>query len=159
VSVSEDSRVAHLLAFTLDGRPLALFASAVTEVARAVSVSLLPKAPPIVEGVINYRGSVVPVLDIRRRFGQPPKPVELEQHLIVARAGGRLVAIRVDRATDVIAVEAAAIESAAASAPGAEYLAGIARLPDGLLVIHDLDTFLALDEGAQLDAALADAHR
>lgn len=149
-----DDRVEHLLTFELDELPLALLASAVTEVVRVVSVTHLPKAPPIVEGVINYRGIVVPVLDIRQRFARAARPVALDQHLIVARARRRLVAIRVDRATDVTAIAADAIESAM-PVPGAEYLAGIARLADGLLVIHDLDTFLALDEAAQLDAALA----
>jgi purine-binding chemotaxis protein CheW len=144
----------HLLTFTVGGRTLALLASAVTEVVRAVAVTELPKAPPIVEGVINFRGRIVPVLDVRQRFGLTPRSLDPDQHFIIAQAGPRRVALRVDRAFDVIGVEARAIESSALVAPGAEYVAGIARLPDGLLVIHDLESFLALDEAAALDTAL-----
>jgi purine-binding chemotaxis protein CheW len=143
----------QLLTFDLSGRRFALPASAVREVTRAVAITALPKAPPIVEGVINVRGTVVPMLDIRQRFGLPPASVAPEQHLLIAQAGGRVVALRVDRAVDLVSVDEAAIESAARVVPGVEYVAGIAKLPDGLIVIHDLERFLSLEEAGQLDAA------
>lgn len=147
----------RLLTFDLDVRRLALPASAVREVARAVAITALPQAPPIVEGVINVRGTLVPVLDIRRRFGLPAEPISPQQHLIIANAGRRLVALRVDRALDLVSVQEEAIEAATRVVPGIEYVAGIAKLPDGLLVIHDLERFLSLDEAAGVDAALAGA--
>ena len=64
------------------------------------------------------------------------------------------MALRVDRAIELVGVDEDAIESAARVAPGAEYVAGIAKLPDGVLVIHDLERFLSLDEARDLDAAL-----
>ncbi|MDP3910841.1 MAG: chemotaxis protein CheW [Gemmatimonadales bacterium] len=143
----------QLLTFDVDRSRFALPARLLREVVRAVAIAPLPKAPPIVEGVINVRGAVVPVLDIRQRFGLPPAPVSPEQHLLIAQAGGRVVALRVDRALDLVAVEEAAIESAARVVPGVEYVAGIAKLPDGLIVIHDLERFLSLEEGGQLDVA------
>lgn len=145
-----------LLVFTLDDNRYALLAENVREVVRAVAIARLPKAPSIIEGVINVRGVLVPVLDIRRRFGLPARPLDPAQHLIVATAGGRTVALRVDRVHDLVDVRANDIEMAEPVAPGAEHVAGIARLAHGLLVIHDLEGFLALDEGARLEAALAD---
>lgn len=127
----------------------------IQEVARASAIAALPKAPAIVEGVINVRGDVVAVLDIRQRFGLPPHALALDQHLIIARAGLRLVALRVDRALDWVVIDEESIEPAARVAPGAEYVAGIAKLGDGLLVIHDLETFLSLDEAQRVDAAVA----
>lgn len=121
-----------------------------------MAVAPLPRAPPIVEGVINVRGALVPVLDIRQRFGIPPHPLTLDQHLIIARSGPRVVALRVDRALDLVEVDESAIESAATLTPGAEYVTGIARLPDGVLVIHDLERFLSLDEARGVDAAVAE---
>jgi purine-binding chemotaxis protein CheW len=126
------------------------------EVARAVAVAPLPGSPGIIEGVINVRGALVPVLDIRARFGLPPRPLTPDQHLIIARTGPRLVALRVDRARDLIAVEQHAIETADRVAPGLEHVAGVARLTGGLLVIHDLEGFLSLDEARQVDGALTD---
>ena len=147
----------QFLAFEVGGRRLGLPAGVLREVLRAVAIAALPKAPPIVEGVINLRGTLVPVLDIRQRFGLPPTPVALEQHLLIAQAGSRLVALRVDRALDLVGVDETTIESTAAVAPGAEYVAGIAKLADGLLVINDLERFLSLDEAGQVDAAVLGA--
>lgn len=147
----------QFLAFEVAGRRLGLSAKVLREVLRAVAIAALPKAPPIVEGLINVRGTLVPVLDIRQRFGLPATPLMPEQHFLVAQAGSRVVALRVDRALDLVVVADDAIESAARVAPGVEYAAGIAKLADGLLVIHDLETFLSLDEGQQVDAAVGGA--
>lgn len=143
-----------VLRFTLGDATFGLAADSVREVTRAVAIAPLPKAPPIAEGVVNVRGELVAVLDIRQRFRRPPAPLHPDQHFIVARAGPRLVALRVDRVTDLIAVELAAITPGAAAVPGAGYVRGVATLPDGLIVIGDLEEFLDLDEGRQVDNAL-----
>ena len=144
----------QLLSFEVGNHRFALPAELVREVARAVAIAALPKAPPIVEGIINFRGTLVPVLDIRQRFGLPPAPLAPEQHLIIAHAGNRLIALRVDRALDLVVVDEDVIESAALVAPGIEYVAGIAKVADGLLVIHDLETFLSFEEAGQVDDAV-----
>lgn len=149
--------VVQLLTFDVGERRIALLAAVVQEVTWAVAVTPLPKAPPIIEGVINLRGTLVPVLDIRRRFALPAQPVTPQQHFIVAHAGRRLVALRVDRALDLVAVQEEAIEAAARLTPGVEYVAGIAKLGDDLVVIHDLEQFLSLEESEQVDTATADA--
>ncbi len=147
----------QLLTFELAGRRLAVPADVLTEVVRTVAVAPLPRAPPIIEGVIDVRGALVPVLDIRQRFGLPPRGLTPDQHLIIARTGPRLVALRVDRALDLVEVDADAVEPVDQVAPGAEYLRGIAKLAEGLLLIHDLESFLSLDEARQVDAAVVDA--
>jgi purine-binding chemotaxis protein CheW len=143
-----------LLAFDLAGGRYAIPAGLVQEVARAVSVAPLPQSPSIIDGVINVRGIIVPVLDVRRRCGLDSLPLGLDQHFLIARAGRRTVALRVDRAVELLSVPDHAMEAAAQAAPGTDYVAGIVTLPDGLLVIHDLEQFLSLDESHQLDAAL-----
>lgn len=143
----------EVLTFEIGGQPYALPARTVRELVRAVSIVPLPKAPAIVEGVINVRGSVVAVLDVRARFRLPPKPLEHTDHFVLAWAGRRLVAIRADRALDLLYLDADRIEDPKVAVPGAEYIAGVAKLPDGLLLIHDLETFLSQAEGTALDAA------
>lgn len=145
------------MTFEIADRRFGLAARLVQEVTRAVWVAPLPKAPPIIEGVINVRGTLVPVLDIRQRFGVPPRALTPEQHLIIARAGPRIVALRVDRALDILVVAEEAIETAAQVAPGVEHVRGIAKLADGLVIIHDLETFLSLDESRQVDVAIVGA--
>jgi purine-binding chemotaxis protein CheW len=145
--------MAQLLSFSLGELRLALPAAVVREVTRAVAITPLPRAPAIVEGVINVRGQLVPALDLRQRFELPPNPINLQQHVIIANADSRLVALRVDRVLDFATVHDEDIEAATRVVPGAEYAEGIAKLSDGLLVIHDLARFLSLEEGGQLDAA------
>jgi purine-binding chemotaxis protein CheW len=144
-----------VLVFALERRRFAVRARYVQEIVRAVAISALPAAPPVMEGIVNYRGRVVPVLDIRARFGLPPEPLRPEQHFIVAEAGPRLVALRVDRAVELLDVPEGALEAASGAAPGARFTEGFVLLPDGLVVIHDLERFLSLDEGEQVDAAIA----
>lgn len=135
----------------------ALPISDVGEIVRAVTIVPLPKAPPIIEGIINVRGRVVPVLDVRAHFRLPSKAAAHTDHLILAQAGKRLVAIRADRAHDLVSVSAGDIEEAKASVPGADYVMGVAKLPHGLVLIHDLRTFLEAAESTALDDAVATA--
>lgn len=97
------------------------------------------------------RGSVVPALDIRARFNLPPKAVEPSDHLVIALAKRRLVAIRVDRVTDLITLARSDVEDVAVAVPGSSLVAGVAKLHDGLLLIHDLATFLSVTEAEALD--------
>jgi len=107
----------EVLVFEVGGQRYALASADVKELARAVTVVRLPKAPPIVEGVIDVRGAVVPVLDIRSRFRLAAKPLEPTDHLVLAWAGTRLVALRVDRAFDLVRLAADAVEDAKRVAP------------------------------------------
>ncbi len=145
----------ELLIFELGGQRYGLPASDVRELLRAVTLTPLPRAPAIVEGVINVRGVLVPVLDIRARFCLPPKPPEPTDHLIVVQTGGRLVALRVDRALELARIEPASVERAEAVVPGAAYVAYVAKFPDGLVLVHDLNTFLSHAEAAALTEALS----
>lgn len=104
------------------------------------------------------RGTLLAVLDIRQRFKLAASPLAPTDHLIIADAGPRTVALRVDRVLELVNVPSEDIQPAAETIPGAGLVAGIAKLPDGVLVIHDLDRFLSLDEGLATTAALAAAH-
>lgn len=146
-----------LLTFEVAERRYALPAQLLLEVVRAVTIAPLPKAPPIIEGVINYRGTLIPVVGVRQRLGIDPVALSPEQHLLIVVAGSRTVALRVDQALDLVEVPEDVVERADKIAPGAEYVAGLARLPDGLLIIQDLKRFLSLDEVKQLAAAMAKA--
>ena len=145
-----------LLIFELGNQRYALPASDVRELLRAVTLTPLPHAPAIVEGVINVRGTLIPVLDIRARFRVPPKPAEPSDHLIVAHAGGRLVALRVDHALELVRLEPVAVERAESVVPGVAYVAQMAKFPDGLVLVHDLKTFLSHAEAVALTEALSE---
>jgi purine-binding chemotaxis protein CheW len=147
----DDCSSMELLTFEIWHERFGIPLADVREVVRAVSINRLPKAPPVVEGVVNVRGSIVPVLDIRARFKLPPKAVEPSDHLVIASAKRRLVAIRVDRVTGLVMLTKGDVEDPTVAVPGSQWVAGIAKLHDGLLLIHDLATFLSTAEAEALD--------
>lgn len=144
----------EILVFELAGERYGLFLGAVHEIVRAVAITRLPGAPKIVEGAVDVRGRVIPVLDLRARFGLPAADLSPDEHMILARAGGRMVAIRVDRATRLERVDAEQVEEPARITQPLRHIAGVATLTDGLTLIHDLETFLTQAEAEALDEAL-----
>lgn len=145
----------QLVVFDLEGQRYALPLSAVDKVLPMVAVSPLPQAPTIALGVINLHGQVLPVLDLRHRFGFPPRDYGIDSYLLVARTSRRTLAVPVDGVVGVVEVRADLIVSPDAVLPGIANLAGIVALPDGLLFIHDLETFLSLEEEERLTEVLS----
>lgn len=150
-------RPLRLLVFELAGRRLALDAGRLIEVVQAVAIEPLPRSPRVVEGVVNYRGAVAPVLDLRHRLGLPPRPLDPDQHFVVTRTSRRTVVLRVDRAVELAEVAREDVESPLSVVPEAELVEGLARTSDGLLVIHDLERFLEAQEEIELEKSLGEA--
>ena len=151
-SISDNST---LLVVALDDVRIGVATSAVLEILRAVAITALSGAPPVIEGVINVRGELVPLFDLRLRFGLPPVSLHPSQHLVVARASSRTVAFRVDRAEELVTVSDAQVASVSGRVSGAGHIEGVAMFENGMVLIHDLDTFLSHAESASLDRALA----
>jgi purine-binding chemotaxis protein CheW len=133
----------------------AVLQSDVNEVLRASAIVPLPGAPRVVDGALDYRGRIVPVLDLRARFGHPRRAVRPEDHFVVLRAGDRVVTLRADRVLGLAHVDAERVQRPGAIAAGTQYVAGLATLPDGVVLIVDAAAFLSESEGIQLDDALA----
>lgn len=150
-----------ILTFELDGQRYAFPAGRIVQVVQMVAISPLPGAPPVVEGVVNVRGKIVPVFDLRGRFGLPPRPADPGQHLIILSGSPRLAAVRVDSAEDFVSIPdaevtpAAPLSEAGIASSGTRHVAGIAATEEGTTVIYDLAAFLSLAESSTLDAALA----
>ena len=149
------NRPVHVVTFELEGHRYALYLPAVQAVVWAVEITPLPQAPDCVAGVINFQGQVVPVFNLRRRFRLPERELQLDDHILLARTARRLVALVVDAVGGVLECADGETVSADAILPGTEYLAGVLKRPDGLVLIHDLDSFLSLAEDQALEAALA----
>ena len=137
------------------GQRYALPLASVRRLYRAVALVPVPTAPAIIEGVVDVHGRAVPALDFRRRFGLPCREVAPEDHLVVALARDRLVAIRVDRALEVVSVAPGVILAAATLSPRIKRFTGVVTLPDGVVLIHEVETFLTEAERADIDAALS----
>lgn len=149
--------VLEVVEFSLDGGRYGVPAARVVEVLGRVSLVPLPGAPPFVAGVFDYRGAPLAAIDMRARFDLPERAPCLDDHFVVARSARRTVALVVDRALGLRAIDPRLVS--APSAPS-RHVRGIAATEDGLLLLEDLDAVLSLDEdealGRELEA-LADA--
>jgi len=144
----------QLLVFILDGYRYALYLPVVERVVRAVEITPLPKAPEIVLGVINIQGRIVPVVNVRKRFRLPEREIDLGDQLILANTSKRPVALLVDSVSGVVECSDQDVVAAQNILPGVEYVEDFVKLEDGMVLIHNLDTFLSLDEGRALDIAI-----
>lgn len=143
-----------LLVFMLGDQRYALPLPKVDRVVRMVAITPLPKVPDIILGVVNIQGRVIPVVNMRRRFHLPERELALTDQLVVAHTARRPVALVADAVLDVIACPVQDMVVAEHIVPGVEHVAGVVKLDDGLIFIHDLDKFLSLEEENFLAHAL-----
>lgn len=144
----------YILIFSLDNRRFALPVSSMERVFPVVEVTPLPDAPDIVTGIVNIHGSIIPVFNIRRRFHLPETDVNLTNKLIIAHTTSRSVGIVVDAVSNVMEYTEKDIVNADKIIPGMEYINGLIKLDDGMILIHDIDKFLSLEEEIKLDNAV-----
>lgn len=136
---------------------LALRLAVVERVIRAVYVSPLPDAPEIVFGVINVQGQVIPVVNIRKRLRLEDRQMALTDRLVIAHTAQRPVALVADAVSGVFGYSGPDIIDADDILPGLKYVDGVAKLEDGLILIHDLGRFLSLDEASALERVMMPA--
>jgi purine-binding chemotaxis protein CheW len=147
----------RIVCFVLDDVRYALPLESVERVVRAVAITPLPHAPEIILGVINVQGRIVPVADMRRRFGLPAREIALTDHMVIAHTCKRALALVVDAVQGVLQCSERDVVAMEAVVARLEYVEGIVRMADGLILIHDLDRFLALEEERTLQQAMANA--
>lgn len=136
----------HLVAFGLGRECYGVPIGSVQEIIRAADITQVPGAPLHVRGVINLRGRIIPVLDLRRRFGLPELEASEEQRVMVVDLGAKRLGMLVDSVSQVIKVPAALVEEVPEEAICVEekYLLGVGKLEDRLVFIIDLERTLLL---------------
>jgi purine-binding chemotaxis protein CheW len=144
----------QIVVFTLDELLYALPLPTVVRVIHAIEIRHLPEAPEIIAGIINVKGQIIPVADIRKRFALPAREIDPDDRLIIADTGKRQVAILVDTVTGIRDLAPGQQKQAEETLPFAEHLRGVAKVDDGLILIYNLDRFLSLDEEKELEQAL-----
>jgi purine-binding chemotaxis protein CheW len=143
----------QLVVFQLAAELYGVEIARVHEIIRLPTVTRVPRAPSFVEGIINLRGKVIPVVDLRRRFGLPTAEHTRASRIVVVELGDQVVGIIVDGVSEVLRVNSAIVEPPSPVVAGvdSEYLQGIAKLPDRLVILLDLDRVLALEERQALE--------
>jgi purine-binding chemotaxis protein CheW len=154
MSESFPTTAQQIVVFTLDEMSYALSLNNVVRVIHAVEVRRLPNAPEIISGIINIQGQIIPVADIRKRFGLAEREIELDDRMIIADTGKRKVALFVDAVTGIKDLATRQFVNSEEALPFAEYIKGVAKVDDELILIYDLEQFLSLDEEKELEHAL-----
>jgi purine-binding chemotaxis protein CheW len=144
----------QIVVFTLDEQSYALSLPAVVRVIHAIEIRHLPGAPDIITGIINIKGQIIPVADIRKRFGLIAREIDTDNQMIITDTGKRVVAILVDSVTGIRDLTPGQYTEAGESLPFEEHISGVAKVEDGIVLIYDLESFLSLGEEKQLKKAL-----
>ena len=138
----------QFVSFVVAGEEFGVNILTVQEIIRPVDITRVPHAPDFVKGVINLRGRILPVIDLRTRFGFPAQERTGDMRIVVVEIGGRTVGFMADAVQEVLRVDVSSIESAPELAMGidADYLRGVAKLDERLLILLDLERLLSADE-------------
>ena len=120
-----------------------------------VGITPVCSGPGILLGIVKLEGRVIQAIDVRQRFHQPKRETSLSDRLIFARTQRRSVALVADTVTGVIDCSEQSLIAAESILPGLGHVEGIIKFEDGLILIHNLDKFLSLEEEASVDIALA----
>lgn len=144
----------RVVVFTLDEQRYGIPLAAVERVVRIVEITPLPAAPEYLRGVINVQGEIMPVINLRHRFGLPERPDELSDQLIIIRCRQRGFALVTESACEVHECTSPMVTEAAAILPDLPYLTGVVKLADGLILLSNPEVLLSQSETRVLDELL-----
>ncbi|MEM1208281.1 MAG: chemotaxis protein CheW [Planctomycetota bacterium] len=156
-AVAAEGDLLQLVTFVIGDEEFAVPILAVQEINRMLQITRVPQSPPYVEGVINLRGKIIPVINLRGRFGMDKLEDNADTRIIVVEVNDRVIGFTVDRVNEVLRIAADIVDPAPQMASGldAEYIQGVGKLEDRLLILLSLDKLFTDD---QLDEAESIAH-
>lgn len=146
--VEETGDLLQLVTFTIANEEFGLDILLVQEIIRVLPITKVPGAPEFVEGVINIRGKVIPIMDLRQRFGLAAKEHDSHTRIIVVELQALMVGFVVDAVSEVLRLPSGTVEPAPPLVAGidSEYIKGVGKLEDRLLILLDLDSLLDNEE-------------
>src|SRR3954471_9302030 len=143
-----DNPVIQLVGFRLDNEDYAIAITKIQEIILMKPITRIPQVPDFIEGLINLRGSVIPIVNLRKRFGLAPRELDDETRTIVVNVHDKTVGCIVDAVTQVMRINRDQVQPPPLGvlAVNHRYLAGLAKLDDRLLIILDIDKLFEAEE-------------
>jgi purine-binding chemotaxis protein CheW len=144
-AVAEETE--HLATFFLDREEYGVDVRMVQEIRRLTEITQVPRAPEFIKGVINLRGRIIPVIDLKRKLGLGEVHATKLARIVVVTLRGRLLGLLVDGASQVLKVPVSLVEPPPeeVTQKGGDYLRGVAKLEKRLIILIDLETVLAIE--------------
>jgi len=142
----------ELVLFELGKEIYGVDISVVYEIIRMQPITKVPKAPFFVEGVINLRGKVIPIVDMRKRFGLPKVEQNKDNRIMVLESAGQNIGIIIDAVTEVLRIPSDSIEppSNIIVSAASDYLLGIAKYNKNMIILLDMERVLQKDAAGAL---------
>ncbi len=142
------SRETHIVGFRVGRETYGVPITSLHEIVRVPEITAVPDAPDYLEGVINLRGKIVSVVDLRKRFGQSSVGVDRRSRILVVEHRGRLAGMIVDSASEVLKIPESDIEAAPAMMQegGLDCVTGLGKYQGRLIILLDIDKVLAARE-------------
>lgn len=152
--MDSEIREIQVACFRLGEDTYAIDIMRIKEIIRPQKLAALPRAPSFVEGVLNLRGAVIPVIDLRKRFGMPLRENDQNKRLLIINLALCDMGIAVDEVTEVITIPVANIKPPPQVNQGvdAEYLLGVCLAQDSLIMLLNPDRLLTGGETVELGA-------
>ena len=146
----KSDKLLQLVSFKIGSEEFGVDILKVQEINRMVEITKVPQAPHYVEGVINLRGKVIPIVDLRKRFNLELKEYDKNTRIVVVDIGGNIMGLVVDSVSEVLRLPSSTIEPAPEIVTGinSEYIKGVAKLEDRLLIFLDLSKVIDMNEMA-----------
>jgi purine-binding chemotaxis protein CheW len=148
-----EGSVRELVAFKLDTEEFAVDIANVQEINRAVELTRIPNAPSHVQGVMNLRGKVIPVVDLRVLLGFQARTADKQSRIMVIEIGGLVAGFLVDSVSEVVRLPESAVEAAPTFAGALEpaYVGGVGKMNDRLLILLNLQSMFSAAGGIAPD--------
>ena len=149
----------QVVSFKLGSEEYGVDIAQVQEINRMVAVTHVPRAPQFMEGVINLRGQLIPIIDLRTRFGMPRAEHTKNTRIVVTEIGAKRVGMVVDSVSEVLRLPADQVEPAPEMITGVdtEYIRGVGKIEDRLIILLDLAKIITGSEKRELDSAGVEA--
>lgn len=143
----------QLVVFSLLNEDYGIDIYKVQEIIQYRDITFVPKAPSFVRGVINLRGKIIPVIDLKERFNLQEKEITSDTRIIVVEISSQTVGLIVDSVTEVLRIPKDNIEPPPpVTTIGADFIEGVGKLDERLIIILDIDKILSREEKSELVA-------
>lgn len=144
----DSADVLQLVTFKLASEEFSVEILKVQEIIRLVELTRVPRAPKFVDGVINLRGTVIPVIDLRKRFGLDEVENTNDTRIIVVEIADKTIGFKVDAVSEVLRLNSDTVEPPPSMVSGvdSEYIQGVGKLEDRLIILLDIERLLEKSE-------------
>ncbi|HOJ42752.1 MAG TPA: chemotaxis protein CheW [Syntrophorhabdaceae bacterium] len=149
----DEGGIRQLVTFKIEDDEFGVDILKVQEINRMMSITRIPNAPDFVEGVINLRGKIIPIVDLRKKLGFPGKEYDKSTRIIVVELEGIVLGFIVDSVSEVLRIPSSTIEPPPSIIRGieSEFIEGVGKLEDRLLILLELKKIFTGSEQKSLE--------